>query len=339
MPLLPRTPIDREEFPLKRSLLSRILKELVRSGEIKRIAPLAEHTGCINSVSALLGEIQRAGLNAAGLEAALSARSPTFHDVPGYDIATTAPSQVEIDREIWSIYRVYEAALAEHDLTEADADQLRALSVLKGELDGRPVRVPWLDSVSLLVLDGFFDFTPIQGEIIHQLITRIPNVIVNLSWDSANPQIFRPFDETKRRLQSIAEFEVEVFNDRQPVARALAPLREFLFGTHDDIEPEPAVPEGAAEAPEQPSLFDLLEAEGPVQPGTDRPDRQIESADLEKTELAQMPPGCIRLFECDDRATEIRTIAKEIKRLIVQRGLIPSEICVVVRKQAEYADT
>ena len=45
--------------------------------------------------------------------------------------------------------------------------------------------IPWLDQIDLLVLDGFFDFTPVQGEILKYLIPRIPNVIVNLNHDDA----------------------------------------------------------------------------------------------------------------------------------------------------------
>ena len=67
---------------------------------------------------------------------------------------------------------------------------MRALAVLKGELDGHHVNVPWLADVELLVLDGFFDFTPVQGEILRELIPRIPDVLVNLNHDDRNPEIF-----------------------------------------------------------------------------------------------------------------------------------------------------
>ena len=68
--------------------------------------------------------------------------------------------QIDFDREISLIYSTYSDLLNRHQLTEQDADQLRALSILNGELDGQAVSVPWIANVQLLVLDGFFDFTP-----------------------------------------------------------------------------------------------------------------------------------------------------------------------------------
>ena len=77
------------------------------------------------------------------------------------------------------IYGTYANALENFDLTDEDADQLRALQVMRGE-------VAWLDQIDLLVLDGFFDFTPVQGEILRHLIPSVPNVIVNLNGDPRN---------------------------------------------------------------------------------------------------------------------------------------------------------
>ena len=56
--------------------------------------------------------------------------------------------------------------------------------------------IPWLANVQLLVLDGFFDFTPVQGEILRRLIPQVPEVLVNLNHDERNPEIFLPFQET-----------------------------------------------------------------------------------------------------------------------------------------------
>ena len=66
----------------------------------------------------------------------------------------------------------------------------------------------WLDNIDLLVLDGFFDFTPVQGEMLRLLIQRIPNVIVNINYDDRNEQIFQTFQSTIEQLKSIADFEV-----------------------------------------------------------------------------------------------------------------------------------
>ena len=47
----------------------------------------------------------------------------------------------------------------------------------------------------------------------------------------------------------------------------------------------------------------------------------------------------IRLLACSDRETEIRKIAKEIKRLVLLENYQLSDIALVVRERASYADT
>src|SRR3989442_8585639 len=59
LPLAPRIALDREELPLKRSLISQIIKRLAREGRLKAIAPLPHRDGCINTIATLIGEIQR----------------------------------------------------------------------------------------------------------------------------------------------------------------------------------------------------------------------------------------------------------------------------------------
>src|SRR4029450_12526600 len=137
--------------------------------------------------------------------------------------------QVDFDSEVSLIYSTYTDLLNGNQLTEEDTDQLRALSVLRGELDGQHVQIPWLDNVDLLILDGFFDFTPVQGEILRQLIPRIPETLVNLNFDSRNPEIFAPFRETIGQLQAIADFEMKEFPESAEAIGPLANLRERLF--------------------------------------------------------------------------------------------------------------
>src|SRR5207237_3173258 len=55
---------------------------------------------------------------------------------------------------------------------------------------------------------------------------------------------------------------------------------------------------------------------------------------------ASASPGApVFLFECSDRDVEIRSIAKEIKSLVLKEGYKLSEIAVVVRERSAYAET
>src|SRR6476469_4343240 len=143
-------------------------------------------------------------------------------------------SQSDFDRDVALIYSKYSEALERFGLTDEDADQLRALEMLRGGGE----QISWLDHVELLVLDGFFDFTPVQGEMLRLLIPRIPHVIVNVNHDSRNEQIFAPFESTIEQLKSIAKFEIKSVDDCAEVAGTLAPLRSRLFSAgataHDE---------------------------------------------------------------------------------------------------------
>jgi ATP-dependent helicase/DNAse subunit B len=304
--LPPRVPIDQEEMPLKRALVSQILSRLTAVGRLQAIAPLGNREGCVNTIATLLGEIERSAKSAVEVAEIIAARSS---DMAQHDEARRGGlhTQNDFDREVSLIYETYTELLNKHQLSEADADQLRALAVLRGEVDGKSVRVPWLEEVELLVLDGFFDFTPVQGEILQQLIPRVPNVLVNLNHDDRNPEIFLPFQETISHLNGIEPF-AEQRNASETIGPAgvLALLRENLFNPSLSDKPMP----------------DELQF--------------VAAADNEVPELLQQSE--VKYFECGDRDTEIREIAKQTKQLL-RDGYQLSDIALVVRQRAAYAET
>ncbi len=316
-------PIDRDDLPLRKSLISQIIKQLSASGRLKAIKPLANRDGCVNTIAALIGELQRAGKTAAEFAKAIEERAEEAIEIEPQTHNSklkaqnskfeNSRSQIDFDREAALIYQKYSDALDLFGLTDEDADQLRALQVMRGDvaqvvnlrsidqepdesqINNLPYSVPWLDNVELLVLDGFFDFTPVQGEILRFLIPRIPNVIVNVNHDAGNAEIFRPFDSTIEHLQSIATFEVKRSADS-----AVSDLPRKLFNVTqvDTLRP-------ARSADEKPQINNLR----------------------------------YTLLECSDRELEIRSIAKEIKRLVLTEQYRLSEIALVVRERAAYADT
>ncbi|HEU4767060.1 MAG TPA: PD-(D/E)XK nuclease family protein, partial [Pyrinomonadaceae bacterium] len=227
----PRIPIDRDELPLKRSLVSQILLRLLAQGKLQAMAPLATREGCVNTVTTLLGELQRAAKTPAELaEIVLKRRIDLELKTPARKEPGTF-TQIDFDNEISLIYSTYTDLLNNNQFTEEDHDQLRALSALRGELDGQHVQVPWLSNVKLLIIDGFFDFTPIQGELLRQIIPHIPQTIVNLNHDDRNAEIFVPFQETIGQLQSIANFEIKQASDYLPTSGVLSSLRVNLFNS------------------------------------------------------------------------------------------------------------
>jgi ATP-dependent helicase/DNAse subunit B len=319
---VPRVPIDREELPLRHSLISQIIKQLADSGQLPAIRRLANRDGCVNTVAAVVGELQRAGKTAyefAAIVAEKEVQSPKSEDqsrktrnqIP--DSKSQIPkSQIDFDHDVALIYSKYEEALERFGLTDEDADQLRALQILRDVAQIDNLRAggnnsQWLDHIELLVLDGFFDFTPVQGEMLRLLIPRIPNVIVNLNHDEHNEQIFQPFQSTIEHLKSIADFAVLTTDDCDVASGALASLRESLFNA-DEPRDSPTVREGVR-AGKMPA---------------------------NRTQDACAPAAL--LLECGDRETELRAIAKEIKRLILENNYKLADIALVVRERSAYAD-
>ena len=293
--LPPRIPIDRDELPLKRSLISQLLLQLLANNQLKAFAPLATREGCVNSISTLLGEIQRAARTPAELADILNARAKDLEKGNG---TTRGITQLDFDKEISLIYSTYTELLDGSLFTEEDAEQLRALWILRGMIDQHWVKAPWLQNVQLLVIDGFFDFTPVQGEILRQLIPLLPQTIVNLNHDDSNPEIFTPFQDTIGQFESIAKFDQVHSRDYVATGGVLAELRENLVN--------------------------------PLTPLTS-PDEVSEDPEALVSE--------IRYLECGDRDTEIRTIAREVKRLVLVENYDLAEIALVVRQRATYGPT
>ncbi|HJZ80634.1 MAG TPA: PD-(D/E)XK nuclease family protein [Pyrinomonadaceae bacterium] len=294
-----RVPIDREDLPLRRSLISQIIKQLSTAGQLQAIKPLANRDGCVNTIATLLGELQRSGKTPDEFQQAIAERLEARGQKP--DTKDQGPaSQSDFDREVALIYANYSAILDRHGLTDDDADQLRALQVLRGEPEGQEASLAWLRDIELLVLDGFFDFTPVQGEILRCLIPQVPNVIVNLNYDEQNEDIFRPFQSTIDQLQSMAPFATTHSSDSAPVNESLAPLRARLFNGNRTSGPSSDLPEAGEPPAGTPAL---------------------------------------QLLECSDRGVEIRAIAREIKRLVLSHSYQLSDIALVVRERAAYAET
>jgi ATP-dependent helicase/DNAse subunit B len=134
--LPPRIPIDRDELPLKRSLISQVLQQLLATNQLKAFAPLATREGCVNSISTLLGEIERAARTPTELIEILAARARDIDKGEARGI-----TQLDFDREVALIYSTYYDLLNQNQFTEEDADQLRALWVLRGLIDDKRVMV------------------------------------------------------------------------------------------------------------------------------------------------------------------------------------------------------
>ena len=156
-PPLPRAYRSSGRVPLKRSLVSQILGA-PPTGATKSHRTTCPREGCVNTITTLIGEIERAAKSPGEIAEIVASRLADL--APTSEVAADIARQIDFDKEVALIYSTYSELLRRNQLTEADADQMRALAILQGELDGERLQLPWLAEVELLVLDGFFDFTP-----------------------------------------------------------------------------------------------------------------------------------------------------------------------------------
>src|SRR6185295_19686175 len=74
-----RVPIDREDLPLRRSLISQIIKQLSAAGRLSGMKSLANRDGCVNTIAALIGELQRACKTAQDFQNVIEERESEIH--------------------------------------------------------------------------------------------------------------------------------------------------------------------------------------------------------------------------------------------------------------------
>ena len=131
--MAPRIPIDREELPLKRSLVSQILARLDGHGPTEGYRAAGPSRG-MRQYNRHFDWRDRAGRKVTCGSCSdnrgthqRSRAGNRLKDARGRAERAVHP-QIDFDQEVALIYATYSDLLNRHQLTEEDADQLRALS-------------------------------------------------------------------------------------------------------------------------------------------------------------------------------------------------------------------
>lgn len=219
--ILRHTSHDRRpiEDAVKYFLLEQIIARLTTTGVLQYLPAIARLPGTVESVGSVIGEIKRAGMNPVLLRELISTGQPQPRDL---DIA--------------AIYEAYQQALDEHRLMDADEATASALHILQS----RPDLPSSLAQTTTLFIDGFFDFTPIQKNLLRYLIERIPEVMVNLTYDPRHPTVFaEPVGDTFQFFERLSQpMPIEHNAATLPHAPALEPLRTGLFNAQAEASAE-----------------------------------------------------------------------------------------------------
>lgn len=141
---LRREPVD---DALRRFILAHLLDQEAVAGRLPHFGLLAGSEGLAEAFGRLVGELKLAGVEPDDLAPALAAVATGEH--AGYG---------EVAREISHLYRTYEDFLRERGLADKEELQLLARDALRAS--------PELLRGYTLLLDGFFDLTPVQTQIL-----------------------------------------------------------------------------------------------------------------------------------------------------------------------------
>src|SRR4029079_18379967 len=146
------------------------------------------------------------------------------------------------------------------------------------------------------------------------------------------PEIFAPFRETIEQLSAITTFETVTTQEQIESSGVLSLLRKNLFN------PLLSEPSDELQFVED-SQSDISEHNESLEENQQSSSGSEESSTPTPDKLEFVEQGEIRYLECGDRDTEIRAIAKEVKRLTLTQHYQLNDIALVVRQRDAYAKT
>lgn len=127
------------------------------------------------------------------------------------------------DREVLTIYEAYEKEL--ESVKAIDQDDLPML-VLDGLLNSQEPQEA-LKDIDLIVFDGFFDFTPVEKALIHELSKYIENVFICFDVDMHRRELFGAVISLAKSFEG---FSVEYYEGKNEQSQtALEHVKRHIF--------------------------------------------------------------------------------------------------------------
>ncbi len=289
-----RVPIRPVNLLMKRELIRQLIASQSSAGRLRHFQSIAKTPGLVDLVCEFIGELKRLEIWPEEFRRACQERG----------------GLAEKDRELADIYDAYQQALREHGLFDAEGRFWSARDVLQKSSGNAADLHPssFILHSSLVVADGFTDFTRTQHEILEVLSARGAEMFITLPLE-AEPQradlFAKPLDTLDKLLRRHPGAAVEQL-PRPPAADwpALDRLERTLF-----------------ENPR--TMARLAAADHRVAAARDGSGADVPSA-------AKRSLG-IEILAAARQIGEIEMIAARVKRLLSDGQARPGEIAVVFR--------
>lgn len=163
-------------------LVRDILASLADGGKLPKYGQVATKPGFVAAVADLLNDLANADLSPEAVEGA--ARS-------------------SLDQELALVYRQYVMFQREHKLADLPRHLLMAAKLLEHDPS-------LLRGYSLLVADGFDQFTPIQQRMLRACAAALPRTVITLTGGEANRPAHRRFNRTLHELHQQFAVQTQV---------------------------------------------------------------------------------------------------------------------------------
>ena len=161
--------------PVVHRMVRAAIDRLHEAGELPYYAPIRRAPGFIRAMAEHIAELKRALIAPEAFQAALRAREPRL-------------------REMAAIYRAYQEGLRTLGWADREGAGWLAARALQDHAD-------LLQSLELLVVDGFDSFSPLQLDVLSALARQVATLVITLSGE---PEMARPayrrFERTHRAL-------------------------------------------------------------------------------------------------------------------------------------------
>lgn len=254
-------------------LLREVLRELVEAGELPTFARVAHKPGFIATVGEFINEARQARV----LPQALATAGITPYDA-----------------ELGIIYAAYCTRLQQPGY----ADIPHRLELARDALYTTP---DVLGRISLLIVDGFDQFTPLQLSLLMGLTQHIERTIITLTGGTGHRSAHRRFIRTRQQLVA----------SLQPELEELRTQSSFLVSDSSSHLPHPTLAHLEAH------LFEL------PAPDTDQGVSRIAAN------------GAVLLIKAADREREVRAVLRR-GRALLSDGVAPEQIAILLRSGEVY---
>lgn len=150
------------DTPMKSLIIRNILVKLSSSGDLVYYKEFVNMKGFTESCISIIREIKR------------SLITP--------DTFLMKCPDLSFYKEMGLIYKEYEATLKDKSLSDRESDYLDSINIIKNKAD-------FLTNIDYIIIDEFYDFRPVEMEIIKELSNKNIDIFINMPFGSEQDNI------------------------------------------------------------------------------------------------------------------------------------------------------